>query len=347
MIVACNNEITEVHYSGYTIEKIYACDGELVYNAETPPSPTGGCYLTFVALEDGTFSFKKSSANTNTNISYSLDNGSTWTELQSESNTPLVASGNTIMWKGELTPVLIDGIGSFSSSGKFDAECNIMSLLYSDDYSGKTSLNGKDYAFYHLFKGCSGLTNTVYLEMPATTLSNSCYHSMFIGCTSLITTPKLPARTLQMSCYENMFGGCTSLETPPVLGASILANDCYESMFNGCTSLKTAPALPAVTLAAGCYGDMFLNCISLTTAPVLYATTLVEHCYDAMFANCSNLNYIKCLATNAGTGQSGANDHTDWVLGVAANGTFVREAGASWLIGDRSGIPAGWTIVDN
>lgn len=31
MIVGCNNEITEVHYSGYTIDKIYACGGQLVY----------------------------------------------------------------------------------------------------------------------------------------------------------------------------------------------------------------------------------------------------------------------------------------------------------------------------
>jgi hypothetical protein len=33
MIIGCNNEITEVHYSGYTIDKIYACGGSLVYDA--------------------------------------------------------------------------------------------------------------------------------------------------------------------------------------------------------------------------------------------------------------------------------------------------------------------------
>ena len=38
--VACNNEIKEVHYSGYTISKIYACGGQLVYSGETPPIPT-------------------------------------------------------------------------------------------------------------------------------------------------------------------------------------------------------------------------------------------------------------------------------------------------------------------
>ena len=42
MIVFSNNNITEVHYSGYTIDKIYACDGELVYesiNCSLPDVP--------------------------------------------------------------------------------------------------------------------------------------------------------------------------------------------------------------------------------------------------------------------------------------------------------------------
>lgn len=33
-IVACNEEIKGIHYSGYTITKVYACGGELVYNLE-------------------------------------------------------------------------------------------------------------------------------------------------------------------------------------------------------------------------------------------------------------------------------------------------------------------------
>lgn len=35
MVVYCNNNITEVHYSGYTIDKIYACGGELVYSGSS------------------------------------------------------------------------------------------------------------------------------------------------------------------------------------------------------------------------------------------------------------------------------------------------------------------------
>lgn len=39
MVVYCNNEIDKVVYSGYTIDKIYACGGELVYGGNTPTVP--------------------------------------------------------------------------------------------------------------------------------------------------------------------------------------------------------------------------------------------------------------------------------------------------------------------
>jgi hypothetical protein len=46
--------------------------------------------------------------------------------------------------------------------------------------------------------------------LPATTLAESCYKSMFSGCTGL-TTFILPATELARSCYSHMFEGCTGL----------------------------------------------------------------------------------------------------------------------------------------
>lgn len=41
-VVFCSKDIEKVVYSGYTIDKIYACGGDLVYSASTtPPTPTG------------------------------------------------------------------------------------------------------------------------------------------------------------------------------------------------------------------------------------------------------------------------------------------------------------------
>ena len=114
-------------------------------------------------------------------------------------------------------------------------------------------------------------------------------------------------------------------------------------MFYKCTSLTKGPSiLPATTLAEHCYHEMFCDCTSLTTAPELSARTLVDTCYSYMFNDCENLNEITCLATDISA--SGAT--TNWVSGVAANGTFTKAASMEDWPEGVNGIPAGWNIVN-
>ena len=129
-----------------------------------------------------------------------------------------------------------------------------------------------------------------------------------------------------------------------ILPATTLANayGCYLCMFQGCTGLTSAPSLPATTLAVNCYYGMFQNCSSLTTAPALPATTLAETCYFGMFSGCTNLNHIECYATDI----SASSCTTNWVNGVAENGTFIKNPNmSSWTAGN-DGIPSGWTVQD-
>ena len=189
-----------------------------------------------------------------------------------------------------------------------------------------------------MFYNCTSLT--IAPELLATTLAEWCYIYMFQGCTSLTTAPELPATTLAISCYSSMFQGCTSLTTAPELPATTLSNNCYQGMFYKCTELTTAPELPATTLAIGCYQSMFYNCTSLTTAPELLATTLTSDCYDYMFNGCSKLNYIKALFTT----KPSITYTFNWVNGVASNGTFVKNANATWDVTGNNGIPNGWTV---
>ena len=191
----------------------------------------------------------------------------------------------------------------------------------------------------YMFYGCTSLTQAPTI-LPATTLGVNCYNSMFENCTSLTTAPQLPAMTLETFCYQKMFQGCTSLTQAPQLPATTLASNCYQSMFRGCTSLTQAPQLPATTLASGCYYYMFNGCTSLTTAPTLNATTLVSGCYSYMFQGCSNLNYIKAMFTTSPNG----NYTENWVNGVAASGTYVKNSSASYTTRGVSAIPNGWTI---
>ena len=109
-----------------------------------------------------------------------------------------------------------------------------------------------------------------------------------------------------------------------------------------CNSLiVTAPRiLPAMTLSNNCYAGMFSTCPSLTTAPELPATTLTSNCYRNMFYNCTSLNYIKAMFTTTPSTAYTEN----WVNGVSATGTFVKNDDATWTTTGTSGIPTGWTV---
>ena len=227
----------------------------------------------------------------------------------------------------------------------------LASMCYYNMFYGCTSLTTApelpattlaNICYSHMFENCTSLTTAP--ELPATTLADNCYISMFQGCTSLTEAPELPATTLASTCYYEMFRDCTNLTTAPALPATTLASECYREMFRGCTSLTQVPStLPATTLTDYCYQAMFSGCTSLTTAPVLPATTLVNHCYQFMFQGCTSLNYIKCLATDIS-----ANSCTNfWVSGVAASGTFVKNASmSSWRTGSSNGIPRNWTVEE-
>ena len=301
-----------INGSGKVLPNVSYCEdnNEVHYN----PWTYAEAYFTTVAREDGTISFniwKSMGTDMITSISYSTDNGETWTTTANQDNKEEhltidvnVNTGDKVLWKGIATQTGYndeddygDYVGSFFSSDcEFDAKGNVMSLLYGDNFKGQTTLEG-DGAFCYLFydydeeKTC-GIVNAKDLILPATTLAICCYRNMFHGCTLLTSAPILPATTLASSCYSDMFGGCTSLTSAPILPATTLVEGCYSFMFTGCTSLVNAPILPATTLANYCYQGMFVRCTSLVSVSILPATTLVEGCYYSMFNGCTSLNYM-------------------------------------------------------
>ena len=192
--------------------------------------------------------------------------------------------------------------------------------------------------YQNLFFGCTSLVDAP--ELPALEIKDSAYYSMFRGCTSLVVAPKLKALKLYENCYGYMFFGCTSLVVAPELPALEVKSMAYQSMFNGCTSLTQAPELPATTLDSYCYQYTFANCTSLVNAPELPALELKSNCYKYMFQNCASLKYVKAMFTTT------PNDTytSAWLSGVAANGTFVKNAAATWDVIGINGVPEGWTI---
>ena len=329
-------------------------------------------YFTIIALTDGTISYShKEGSNP---MFYSINEGE-WIET-TVSVDITVSKNDMIRFKSNRGNQAYNQ-ETFTSGGtaQFEVAGNLMSLVAGDNfatYIPNTSATGTDGELYRSFKNffgyCTGLISAKNLiikycdnesfsqffngcynlqippKLPAMTLANNCYQEMFWDCTSLTTAPALPATTLADTCYNSMFYGCTKLTTAPELPATTLAFGCYSQMFMGCTSLATAPSvLPSTTLETMCYKSMFANCASLTTAPELPATTLNFMCYSNMFGGCTKLNYIKCLATDI----SAFNCTSSWVSDVASTGTFVKNPNmTSWTEG-TSGIPTGWTVIDN
>ena len=256
-------------------------------------SPKVNQYLTFVPREDSVFSINGATGTGvySDSYAYSLDSGTTWSILQPGEETPIIHSGETIMWKEN--SIVSTVYPTFNCVyGSFDVEGNIMSLVYGDNFSGQTTLGY--IAFIGLFSNCTTLVNANQMALPALKTSVSyAYESMFKGCTSLLTAPYLPATKLSFRCYRFMFQGCTSLISVPDIPAMELAGGCCEYMFSGCTSLTKAPNLPALSAATSCYGGMFQGCTSLTKVPSqLPATTLLDYCYQYMFQGCTSLKNV-------------------------------------------------------
>lgn len=312
-------------------------------------------YLTFEALEDATFKFSSS-------VYYSIDSGNTWIKLAANTESPTITEGSKIMWKGTLTPQSYNGIGTFTATGNFNAMGNPSSLLVGDDFESCTDLTNYISAFCNLFTDNSKLLNAKNIALPATTLSENCYSSMFYGCSNLLTTPKLRALKMETGCYSYMFSACTSLTEAPELPSTELAKECYTGMFNLDENIVKVPDLPAVILTEACYASMFAEC-AITTPPEMKAKILAKECCDGMFQDCKNLviapdllginaeekcyqdmfryceslKYIKCLTLGL--------DETnlaDWVKDVPTDGIFISHIACDLSTGN-SGIPEGWT----
>lgn len=267
-------------------------------------------YLTIVALEDGLTA--KLSVNA---CEYCVDGDGVWKTLPAGTETETVNSGQTLSFRGNLTPNSSSGIGTFTINKYHNLKGNCMSMLFGDDGKNKFSLDGYNYAFKLLFFRNSNLIDASEFDLPATTLASYCYDSMFYSCTNITIPPHLPALTLAAFCYLGMFRECKNLIIPP--------------------------KLPAITLAHFCYNAMFMGCVCLVKSPELFAKLLSPYCYCAMFKGCNKLTDIKMLAT-----ETSANKCLDnWVNGVATTGTFVKSKDATWDVVGVNGIPEGWTII--
>lgn len=328
--------------------------------------------LTFEAKTAGARVGYKKAYDLSASVQYSL-NGGPWTDYDNSDDDGIVLenAGDKVSFRGNNAAYAKRSTYSTSNSYFYcEDDCylygNVMSLVNATGFAWEETITDS-YAFYRLFADEYHILShdTKELLLPATTLTNQCYDSMFEGCTGLTRAPALPAEQVAQYCYQemfkgctsltdvpdlsardlksycckSMFQGCTSLQTAPALPAESLAQECYQSMFSGCSSLTSPPALPATTLASSCYLQMFMDCTSLETAPVLPAPKLDSNCYKNMFWGCTNLTRIVCLATDL----TESTCTQSWLYKASPTGTFVKPENVTWPSG-TDGIPDSWTV---
>ena len=311
-------------------------------------------HLSFSTLTDCTIKFQKRGIGDG--VMYSTDLGRTWTLLANE-EVLNIGKDVTISWKSTLEPKKDgatnpeNGIGSFITTGKFNVFGNIMSLLFGDDFVGKTDMTGFEYAFNHLFSDNvtnvgSDIVNSSNLILPAETMSAFCYRCIFRGCASMVRVPEVPAMNLANYCYASMFSGCTSLSYAPKLPATKMAPFCYTYMFFGNEKMKNAPELPALELAESCYTYMFaFN--PMTKSPELKAKELAKLCYQGMFRYCNQLSDITMLGTNIPSTLDSSHPLRAWLDPTPSpTGTFKKHKDQGALPVGVSGIPSGWKVLN-
>ena len=196
--------------------------------------------LTIEAITNGTIQV----SSPKNGMQYSLDGGSTKITLTATKEIAVTA-GNKVTFYGKGTDINnYDGTKILGSGDGFKTKVygNIMSLVDEVNFATNTTITTTK-AFFTLFKGNTSLTDASQLQLPATTLTDRCYASMFENCNALTSAPALPATSLVTTCYRSMFQNCYNLTAAPELLAEKLATYCYQNMFYNCSKLASVTCL--------------------------------------------------------------------------------------------------------
>ena len=245
-------------YSGLT------ATGEVTIYQEANIVPYERRYFTTEVLSDGTLSFRNK---TGVTVEYRINGGEWTTYTTTRQGVKInVVSGDVVEWRGTNASYATShkNAGNFCTFGgvdendflnsggtaMFNVYGNIMSLVYGDNFIGQTALTGT-YNFAAMFNRCYTVISAERLILPAMTLTNSCYRSMFSHAHELTAMPDLPATTLADACYAYAIEQ-TKITKSCVLPAEVIPASGYNSMFIMCSGLSEITCLATNTGATAC-----------------------------------------------------------------------------------------------
>ena len=166
------------------------------YLTATTPTPQP---LTLTAIEDkSSVKLAKTGILSNT---FQIDTGSGW-QSYTFGDVINLNRGDSIKWRCSSHPDTQSRSNyvGFNMTGLIKASGNCNSMLDGTNFDSMTSLVGYDYALYQLFVSESALTQAP--ELPAITLANWCYGSMFQTC-RLLTEVRIAATTTAANALDH------------------------------------------------------------------------------------------------------------------------------------------------
>lgn len=231
-----------------------------------------------------------------------------------------------------VTPIRFPNLISFNSY-IFDKQSNIIKNSFDFNKILKGEFRNwqyiqDDFEFNPMLSQNSILTSTfdgldisIPKELPKrfVILNNAEY--MYANCANLTKVMDLSnIRKIENGSY--MYSNCTSLTEVSDNNNVNEINDC-QNMYSGCTNLKTG---------------MDLSKVKVIKKPMY---SWITNGFCNMYNNCSKLEEI--IAPNISVWDT--NKFTNWVKGVAANGTFYKPKGLEIPTGNN-GIPTGWVVKE-
>jgi hypothetical protein len=158
------------------------------------------------------------------NFEYSSDGCRTWTKFFSSEQIQ-IQEGQRIYFRAD---GFVDGVtNQFTTDTQIRTRIggNIMSLLWNTGYARKTDFSElTNQSFSMLFSNHAlGIVDASELLLPATTLREYEYSSMFSGQREMLYAPKFPATSIANSCYNGMFQECSKLKE--IVFPKVLEND--------------------------------------------------------------------------------------------------------------------------
>lgn len=243
-IIACNNEITDIYYSGYTISKVYACGGQLVYAKDEEPTPSDNWKL------------KMDFSNGHTGY---LACDSTSAITKGEVQTTHRVEDGGLVWALSYTAITSVTVGSCVTSIESAAFSGMTNLQRVISFGENLTTIKND-----AFNGCTGLTQ-IYIPCSCTTIGSYA----FFGCSS-VTALNICSGVETIGGYA--FYGLSSYSGIVNIPSSVtsIGNGAFYGMVNVTRYNVNPVSPPALNNSSKAF---HINANTATSAPI-YVKTL-------------------------------------------------------------------------